>query len=211
MRFWVQRVLAFRSLGSASTSQEKRGGLFAIGVGLVFVLLVSPIGKATLSVCRATLEPGSREALSLEERSHEVMAQVSQIKQQMRSAVRREDWRSVVALGEQIIAQHDIDGQVWRWMGTAFLQLGDYARAELAWEQALRDRVFRSSSLYGLACAQSLLGKTDQALTHLEEAYAKGFVSPPQVLAEQSFFPLRGEGRFVRMVEGESNWLVSQN
>lgn len=182
---------------TGAESHKERNYLPGVLVGATLLLLLSPWGKA------AWEHLGSRglNTAAREQTAQDALQYAADLKQQMRSAVRCEDWQHVTLLGQELIEIHDLDGQVWRWMGSAYLHLGDYDRAEIAWKQALREPVFRTTSLYGLARSQALQDKKAEAIEALEEAIDKGYATRIDVLADQAFFPLRGEARFEQMIE----------
>jgi tetratricopeptide (TPR) repeat protein len=80
--------------------------------------------------------------------------------------------------------------------GLQFFAAKEYDRAVEFFEQAHRDAPERANVLYNLACAESLVGRHEDALGHLERAIE---LDPPLRAAAQAdadFDPIRADPRF---------------
>jgi hypothetical protein len=117
-----------------------------------------------------------------------------------RSAVAKEDGTTVVAVGGE-------PGKAYRprsWETNAMILPlfagGDIAGAKEKILAGLERYDDREALLYNLACAESLLGETDQALEHLRESLAGRPDFAQQAQGDDDLAALRDDPRFAEIV-----------
>jgi tetratricopeptide (TPR) repeat protein len=88
-----------------------------------------------------------------------------------RSALAGADETTVVIIGAARGQAYQADG--WEYGVGAFghYREGDYAAAAAGYEAALEKHPRSGTMLYNLACCEALLGRRDQALDHLQQAF----------------------------------------
>jgi tetratricopeptide (TPR) repeat protein len=76
----------------------------------------------------------------------------------------------------------------------------DYEGALRVLEEGLEERPGAGIGLYNLACVESLLGRTDAAVTHLKQAIARDERFFEQARGDADFDSLRKDERFAALV-----------
>lgn len=117
-----------------------------------------------------------------------------------RSAVAEEDRTTILVLGGK-------PGEVYTppsWERSApalgYFATEEYDKAHEVLMQAHRQFPDDATVLYNLACAESLLGRTDDALGHLEQATASDERFREYARTDTDFDPIREEPRFRELV-----------
>ena len=77
---------------------------------------------------------------------------------------------------------------------------GEHAEAKRVLNHALGRYEDSAGLLYNLACAEALLGETDEALEHLRAALAERPDFGPQAREDEDLAALRGDPRFAEVV-----------
>ena len=80
--------------------------------------------------------------------------------------------------------------------GLCFFATGEYERAVEFFEQAHREEPDQAGVLYNLACAESLLGRVDDALGHLERSIELQPRFREAAQTDSDFDPIRDDPRF---------------
>lgn len=80
--------------------------------------------------------------------------------------------------------------------GLRFFATGEYERAVEFFEQAHREEPDQAGVLYNLACAESLLGRTEAALGHLESSIELQPSLREAAQTDSDFDPIRDDPRF---------------
>lgn len=80
--------------------------------------------------------------------------------------------------------------------GLRYFATGEYERAVEFFERALRQEPDQAGLLYNLACAESLLGRTDDALEHLERSIELQPRFRAAAQTDSDFEPMRADPRF---------------
>jgi|GEM_PF-3577963 len=96
------------------------------------------------------------------------------------------------------LAADPADGEAWMQRGRALMGLGDFAAAVEAFEASGAHGHRPATSAYNAACACALLGRSEEALDHLERALAGGI--PAEYLpVDPDLASLRGLAGFERL------------
>ncbi len=96
-------------------------------------------------------------------------------RQETEAAVRGEDWSGAAARCVRILKRNPLDAQALGWAGMAALRLKKYSEAAADFELAAEMGSQRAENLYNAACARSMAGDMDRALTNLRAARRCGF------------------------------------
>ncbi|HWN20370.1 MAG TPA: tetratricopeptide repeat protein [Gaiellaceae bacterium] len=80
--------------------------------------------------------------------------------------------------------------------GIRFFATQEYDRAVEFFERALREEPEQAGLLYNLACAESLLGRTDDALGHLDRSIELQPRFREAAQTDSDFDPIRADARF---------------
>jgi tetratricopeptide (TPR) repeat protein len=84
--------------------------------------------------------------------------------------------------------------------GSANLQKGDYHRAALFFDIAVRAGNERPNLIYNLACVYSLAGNKKKALNYLEQAVKKGFNDLEWIKKDKDLDFIRNEKEFKEII-----------
>jgi tetratricopeptide (TPR) repeat protein len=84
--------------------------------------------------------------------------------------------------------------------GSGFLQKGDFHRAALFFEIALRAGSERPGLIYNLACVYSLAGNKKKALDYLRQAVKKGFNDLELIKKDKDLDLIRNEKEFKEII-----------
>lgn len=113
-----------------------------------------------------------------------------------RAAVAREAGTTVLVAGAR--AGEAFTPSPWESSAEALQHFatGEYERARELLEERLREEPENAGVLYNLACAESLTGRTDDALAHLERAIALNDSFRELAAEDSDFDAIRGEPGF---------------
>lgn len=117
-----------------------------------------------------------------------------------RGAEAREAGTTVLAVGAEPGAVYEpraweVNAQV-----PALFDQGDHERAKRVLTEALPHYKDKSGILYNIACAEALLGETEQALAHLREAIASRPEFAETAREDPDFELIRSDPRFAELV-----------
>jgi Tetratricopeptide repeat len=117
-----------------------------------------------------------------------------------RAAVTKEDGTTLLILGGR-------PGQPWRVPpGEALYEFfplheaKDYEGAAAVAHEVLADFPGNGLALYNLACCESLLGRTEDAIAHLDEALAAAPSLKENARTDEDFVAIRDDDRFTALV-----------
>jgi tetratricopeptide (TPR) repeat protein len=117
-----------------------------------------------------------------------------------RAAVTKEDETTLLILGGR-------PGQAWRVPPGESLfeffplhEAKDYEGAAAVAREVLADYPGNGLALYNLACCESLLGKTEKAIAHLDEALAAAPSLKENARTDEDFVAIREDDRFKALV-----------
>jgi quercetin dioxygenase-like cupin family protein len=82
----------------------------------------------------------------------------------------------------------------------AMFDQGQHAKAKQVLTDALPKYEDKAAMLYNIACAEAMLGETDQALAHLREAIAAQASFAESALEDPDFESIRSDPRFAELV-----------
>jgi tetratricopeptide (TPR) repeat protein len=112
----------------------------------------------------------------------------------------QQDWAKAAAAYEQIVRANPHNGQYWQNYGFALHSLKRYDEAIKAWARSVDLGYQPATGLYNLACANSLAGRKDEALTWLEKAGDAGFSQEEAIRTDSDLDPLRQDPRFKKII-----------
>jgi tetratricopeptide (TPR) repeat protein len=108
------------------------------------------------------------------------------------------DDAAVLAVGGKPGAPHEISPWEYEFLALPHLRAGRYDEAERLLHEALEAMPGNGSTLYNLACAEALAGKTDVALEHLAAAVAAEPELAATAQGDEDFASIRDDPRFPR-------------
>lgn len=121
-----------------------------------------------------------------------------------RSLFEQENWEDAVPIYDVLAeSKESRGGRFWFEYAYAVHSLGEYERAVPLHRIASRFSGFESIARYNLACALSMLGKTDEALQELESIEQQDGLSGSykHMLKDPDLDPLRGLERFEGLMD----------
>jgi tetratricopeptide (TPR) repeat protein len=117
-----------------------------------------------------------------------------------RKAVAEEPGTTVVAIG----AQQGVAFQPSEWERSApafgYFATGEYDKARDVLAELLEEHPENGGILYNLACAESQLGHSDDAIVHLERAVEQENRFKDAARRDSDFDPIRDDSRFQELV-----------
>lgn len=116
------------------------------------------------------------------------------------AAFRAQDWTGAARVYATLAERAPEDGRTWFRLGYARHQLGQYAGAAQAWEQAEAAGFAPAFTRYNLAAAYARMGEDDRAFAWLDEAVAAGYRQVEGLRADEDFARLRDDVRFEAVV-----------
>jgi tetratricopeptide (TPR) repeat protein len=113
-----------------------------------------------------------------------------------RSAVAEEEGTVVLAIGGEPGEAYQVSPWEHYFAAAVYLEQGSWDRAIETIEAGLEQYPNHPSTLYNLACAESLGGRTADAIAHLEQAIAVDGRLAERAAADPDFDPIRAEPGF---------------
>ncbi len=114
------------------------------------------------------------------------------------------EWAAAASRYEQIVQLNPRDSGSWERLAASYYFLGDYDRADPAYEEVFGLSTpgsrGRSNTLYNLACVRALAGHKERAIETLEQAVASGYENGTHVLGDSDFESLRDDPRFQQIL-----------
>ncbi len=110
------------------------------------------------------------------------------------------EWDEAVVAYEAVIAENPDDAGSCFGLAYCLHMSGNYEKAIDAHRTAATFEQFTGISLYNLACAFALTGRTDQALEALEDARAAGFDLAAPMRSDSDLDSLRADPRFAELL-----------
>jgi tetratricopeptide (TPR) repeat protein len=120
--------------------------------------------------------------------------------QQAQSLFRQQDWAKAAAAYAQLVRVNPYNGQYWHNYGFALHSLKRYDEAIKAWAKSVELGYQPATGLYNLACANSLAGSKEEALTWLEKAIDAGFSQEETLRTDSDLDPIRADTHFKKLV-----------
>jgi len=110
-------------------------------------------------------------------------------------------WLEAAAMYEAVAPTRPDDPRAWFGLAYCLHMGGAYEKAVEAHKKAATFEQTRGISLYNLACAYSLLGRTDEAIEALRESREAGFDLADPIGGDGDLDNLRDDPRFRELVE----------
>jgi tetratricopeptide (TPR) repeat protein len=118
-----------------------------------------------------------------------------------RTAFAEEPETTVIALGGTPGQAYEADGwEIWAPL-TPLYEAGEYAEAADRGRQLVEAHPQYAGLLYNLACCESLAGRTDDAIEHLELAIDRSEQSRSYAKDDSDFDPIRDQPAFKALIE----------
>ena len=113
-----------------------------------------------------------------------------------RAAIAEEEGTIVLAVGGEPGQAYEVSPWEFSFGAMPALTAGRHEEAIALLEAGLTEYPGNASILYNLACAESLHGRTTEALTHLREALPGNPKYAERARVDPDFDPIRGEPGF---------------
>lgn len=110
-------------------------------------------------------------------------------------------WAPAIKRYETFLRDHSDSGRAWFNLGYALHYSSEHAKAIEALEHAIQLDYRPPTSMYNIACANSMLGRKDAAFEWLGKADQAGFDLESNVQGDRDLDNLRSDPRFVRFME----------
>jgi tetratricopeptide (TPR) repeat protein len=113
-----------------------------------------------------------------------------------RVAVAEEEGTVVLAVGGEPGAAYEVSPWEFNFGAMPLLRERRFREAIALIQKGLDEHPGNAALLYNLACAESLEGRTPEALTHLRESLATNPAYTERARVDPDFDPIRGEPGF---------------
>jgi putative intracellular protease/amidase/ketosteroid isomerase-like protein/tetratricopeptide (TPR) repeat protein len=120
--------------------------------------------------------------------------------QEAQGFLRRQEWAKASAAFEQVTKANPNDGQHWHSYAFALHSQGRYDEAIKAWIKSMELGFQPATGLYNLACANSLAGRKNEALSWLQKAIDAGFNLEELIRTDTDLDPIRKESQFKKII-----------
>lgn len=128
------------------------------------------------------------------------LAHAQSLNQQANAASQAEDWPKAYELWGKVCEQEPNNANARLSYGYAAILSGHYEQAIPAYERAQELGADAGLCRYNVACAQSRLGRTDDALKNLEASFAAGFQNIGLAEKDPDLESIRGDARFAQIL-----------
>ncbi|HWO00475.1 MAG TPA: tetratricopeptide repeat protein [Blastocatellia bacterium] len=113
----------------------------------------------------------------------------------------KQRWAPAIKLYQSFVREQPNNGRGWFDLGYALHYSSEHAKAAEAFERAVRLGYRTPTSMYNVACAQSMMNHRDAAFEWLDKAVAAGFELGGYVRQDEDLDNLRSDPRFKRFLE----------
>ena len=113
-------------------------------------------------------------------------------------------WAPAIKRYEAYLRDHADSGRAWFNLGYALHYSSEHARAIEAFERAIQFDYKPPTSMYNIACANSMMGRKDAAFDWLEKSAKAGFDLENYIRGDEDLNNLRTDPRFTRFTEQAS-------
>lgn len=110
-------------------------------------------------------------------------------------------WAPAIKRYESFLRDHSDSGRAWFDLGYALHYSSEHAKAIDAFERAIQFDYKPPTSMYNIACANSMMGRKDAAFDWLGKSANAGFDLESYVEGDRDLDNLRSDPRFVRFIE----------
>ena len=114
----------------------------------------------------------------------------------------RQEWRQAVDAYKQLVGSAATPARIWFRIGNCYQRLKEYKDAEVAFERALSlaADANKPPTYFRIAEVNAALGKTDDAFTNLNKAYALGYSTGPAPEKDDELQKLHDDPRWSTVV-----------
>lgn len=110
-------------------------------------------------------------------------------------------WAPAIKRYEAFLKEHPDSGRAWFDFGYALHYSSEHARAIEAFERAIQFEYKPPTSMYNIACANSMMGRKDAAFEWLGKSVQADFNLNNYIESDEDLDNLRSDPRFARFVE----------
>lgn len=110
-------------------------------------------------------------------------------------------WAPAIKRYEAFLKDHADNGRAWFNLGYALHYSSEHAKAIDAFERAIQFEYKPPTSMYNIACANSMMGRKDAAFEWLGKSVNAGFDLENYVRSDDDLDNLRSDPRFARFIE----------
>jgi Flp pilus assembly protein TadD len=114
-------------------------------------------------------------------------------------------WAPAIKRYESYLRDHSDSGRAWFNLGYALHYSSEHARAIEAFERAIQFEYKPPTSMYNIACANSMMGRKDAAFEWLDKSVQAGFDLDNYIRGDEDLDNLRTDPRFARFIERASD------
>ncbi len=113
----------------------------------------------------------------------------------------KQRWAPAIKLYESFLRDHPDSGRAWFNLAYSLHYSSEHARAIEAFERAIQFDYKPPTSMYNIACANSMMGRKDAAFEWLGKSAQAGFDLENYIRGDQDLDSLRSDPRFARFME----------
>ena len=113
----------------------------------------------------------------------------------------KQRWAPAIKVYQSFLRDHPESGRAWFNLGYALHYSSEHTRAIEAFERAIQLDYKPPTSMYNIACANSMMVRKDAAFEWLEKAAHAGFELENYIQGDQDLDNLRTDPRFARFME----------
>ncbi len=124
---------------------------------------------------------------------------MSALEKEADAPFRAADWAKAASAYAAVAKAEPANGRAHFRLGTAYLNLKQYARAAAAFEETQKLNFAPVLGNYNLACALARLGRSHEAITALNASFKAGYVNYQQMQADEDLASLRGDAGFAAL------------
>jgi tetratricopeptide (TPR) repeat protein len=110
-------------------------------------------------------------------------------------------WAPAIKRYEAFLKDHSDSGRAWFNLGYALHYSSEHAKAIDAFERAIKFDYKPPTSMYNIACANSMMGRKDAAFEWLGKSAQAGFELESYIRGDRDLDNLRTDPRFARFME----------
>ena len=110
-------------------------------------------------------------------------------------------WAPAIKRYEAFLRDHSDSGRAWFNLGYALHYSSEHAKAIEAFERAIQFDYKPPTSMYNIACANSMMGRKDAAFEWLGKSVQAGFDLESYIRGDNDLDNLRTDPRFARFME----------
>lgn len=113
----------------------------------------------------------------------------------------KQRWAPAIKRYEAVLREHPDSGRAWFNLGYALHYSSEHAKAIDAFERAIQYDYKPPTSMYNIACANSMMDRKDAAFEWLGKSVQAGFDLENYIRGDRDLDNLRSDSRFTRFME----------